>query len=57
MLPVVPVSGNTGLNGGALGTGAIVISLARMNRIREIRPNARVDRAETAAWLYRFDRL
>ncbi|WP_191569443.1 FAD-binding oxidoreductase [Paracoccus yeei] len=42
MLPVVPVSGNTGLNGGALGTGAIVISLARMNRIREIRPNARV---------------
>ncbi|MDO5612553.1 MAG: FAD-binding oxidoreductase [Paracoccus sp. (in: a-proteobacteria)] len=41
-LPVVPVSGNTGLNGGALGTGAIVISLARLNRIREIRPNARM---------------
>lgn len=41
-LSVVPVSGNTGLNGGALGTGAIVVSLTRMNRIREIRPNARV---------------
>ncbi|MFT3689760.1 FAD-binding oxidoreductase [Paenirhodobacter sp.] len=41
-LPVVPVSGNTGLNGGALGTGAIVVSVERMNRIRDIRPGARV---------------
>ena len=23
----------------------------------DLRPNARVDRAETAAWLYRLDRL
>ncbi|MDS9469002.1 FAD-binding oxidoreductase [Paracoccus sp. MBLB3053] len=41
-LPVVPVSGNTGLNGGALGSGAIMLSVERMNRIREIRPEARV---------------
>lgn len=41
-VPVVPVSGNTGLNGGALGTGAIMVSLDRMNRIREIRPDARI---------------
>ncbi len=41
-IPVVPVSGNTGLNGGALGTDALVIALDRMNRIREIRPQARV---------------
>ncbi|RWR27614.1 FAD-binding oxidoreductase [Sinirhodobacter populi] len=41
-IPVVPVSGNTGLNGGARGTDAIVLSVERMNRIREIRPAARV---------------
>lgn len=41
-IPVVPVSGNTGLNGGARGTGALVLSVERMNRIREIRPGARV---------------
>ncbi len=41
--PVVPVSGNTGLAGGTGGAdGAILLSLARMNRIREINPRARV---------------
>ena len=40
-LPVVPVSGNTGLAGGATAPGAIALSLARMNRIRDIRPAAR----------------
>ncbi|MDU8927545.1 FAD-binding oxidoreductase [Alisedimentitalea sp. MJ-SS2] len=40
--PVVPVSGNTGLAGGARAEGAIMISLERMNAIREIRPNAHV---------------
>ncbi len=40
--PVVPVSGNTGLAGGAQAEGAIMISLERMNRIREIRPKARL---------------
>ncbi|MFD2252434.1 FAD/FMN-containing dehydrogenase [Pseudochelatococcus lubricantis] len=41
-LPVVPVSGNTGTVGGAMGKGAIVLTLERMNRIREIRAGARV---------------
>lgn len=43
--PVVPVGGNTGLAGGTYagddGT-SIMLSLERMNRIREIRPNARL---------------
>lgn len=40
--PVVPVSGNTGLAGGTVGEGAIMISLERMNVIREIRPGAHI---------------
>lgn len=39
---VVPVSGNTGLSGGTHAEGALMISLERMNRIREIRPEARI---------------
>ncbi len=38
-LPVVPQGGNTGLSGGAVPDGsgrAVVVSLARLNRIREI---------------------
>ncbi|MBS0125448.1 FAD-binding oxidoreductase [Thetidibacter halocola] len=41
-VPVVPVSGNTGLAGGTLGEGAVMLSLDRMNRIREIRSDARL---------------
>lgn len=40
--PVVPVSGNTGLAGGAVARDALMISLSRMNRLREIRPEARL---------------
>ena len=39
---IVPVSGNTGLAGGTRAEGAIMLSLDRMNRIREIRPAARI---------------
>ena len=39
---VVPVSGNTGLAGGAEAEGFTQLSLDRMNRIREIRPEARL---------------
>ncbi|WP_068118453.1 FAD-binding oxidoreductase [Tropicimonas marinistellae] len=39
---VVPVGGNTGLCGGAHAPGALMISLERMNRVREIRPDARI---------------
>jgi len=41
-VPVVPIAGNTGLNGGAYGAGSILVSIERMNRIREIRSGARV---------------
>jgi FAD/FMN-containing dehydrogenase len=40
--PIVPVSGNTGLAGGASGQGHIMISMERMNRIYDIRKDARI---------------
>jgi len=40
--PVVPVGGNTGLSGGTYADGALVLSLARMNAIRELRTEARI---------------
>ncbi|WP_425040497.1 FAD-binding oxidoreductase [Primorskyibacter sp. S187A] len=40
--PVVPVSGNTGLTGGTHAEGALMLSLERLNKIRDIRPAARV---------------
>ncbi|MGH1423913.1 MAG: FAD-binding oxidoreductase [Pseudooceanicola sp.] len=41
-IPVVPAAGRTGLTGASLATGALVISVDRMNTIRDIRPEARV---------------
>jgi FAD/FMN-containing dehydrogenase len=40
--PVVPVGGNTGLTGATAADGALMLSLERLNRIRDIRPAARV---------------
>lgn len=37
-LPIVPQGGNTGLCGGAVGQGGIILSTRRMNRIRAIDP-------------------
>ncbi|WGW05533.1 FAD-binding oxidoreductase [Tropicibacter oceani] len=39
---VVPVGGNTGLSGGTMAEGAVMLSLDRMNTVREIRPEARL---------------
>lgn len=39
---IVPVSGNTGLAGGASGSGHIMISMERMNTIHDIRKDARI---------------
>ena len=39
---IVPVSGNTGLAGGTRADDAVMLSLDRMNRIRDIRPEARI---------------
>lgn len=40
--PIVPVSGNTSLAGGTYGKDAVMISVERLNTIREIRPEARI---------------
>lgn len=39
---IVPMSGNTGLAGGGYAEGALVLSLERMNKIRDIRPESKV---------------
>lgn len=39
---LVPVGGRTGLTGATMAEGALMLSLERLNRIREIRPEARV---------------
>ncbi|MGB0959746.1 MAG: FAD-binding oxidoreductase [Halocynthiibacter sp.] len=40
--PVVPMSGNTSLAGGTKADGAIVLSMERMNKIKAIRPEAKI---------------
>lgn len=39
---IVPVSGNTGLAGGAVAEGAVMLSLERMNAIKEVRAASRI---------------
>ena len=41
-IPVVPMSGNTSLAGGTFAEGGIVLSLERMNEIREVRSASRI---------------
>lgn len=48
---VVPISGNTGLVGGTQANGAVMLSLDRMNKIVEIRPNARLAKVEAGVIL------
>ena len=53
--PVVPVAGNTGLAGGAWAPeGAVMLSLARLDRIREVRADARVAVVEAGVVLSRL---
>lgn len=52
--PVVPASGRTGLTGGSMAEGAAVISLDRMNRIRAVKPDARVMIAEAGVTIHRL---
>jgi FAD/FMN-containing dehydrogenase len=40
--PVIPVSGLTGLVGGAMTHGGLMLSVERLNKIREIRPETRI---------------
>jgi FAD/FMN-containing dehydrogenase len=48
---MVPVGGNTGLTGATKAQDAIMISLDRMNAIREIKPNTQVAIVESGAIL------
>nr|WP_298798973.1 FAD-binding oxidoreductase [uncultured Acetobacter sp.] len=41
-IPVVPISGNTGLTGGSHAVNSLIISLDRMNRVRQISTEARI---------------
>ena len=50
-VPMVPVGGNTGLAGGTKAEASIMISLDRMNDIREIKPEAQVAIVESGAIL------
>jgi len=49
--PIVPVSGNTGLAGGVSGTGQIMVSMDRMNKVIDIRRDARIAIVEAGAIL------
>jgi FAD/FMN-containing dehydrogenase len=48
---MVPVGGNTGLTGATKAQDAVMISLDRMNAIREIKPNAQVAIVESGTIL------
>lgn len=52
--PVVPISGRTGLVGGTSAEGSLMLSLERMNRIREIRADARLAVVEAGVILSRL---
>jgi FAD/FMN-containing dehydrogenase len=53
-VPVVPVSGLTGLVGGAYTDGGLMLSVERLNKIREIRPDARIAIVEAGVVLDRL---
>jgi FAD/FMN-containing dehydrogenase len=53
-VPVVPVGGNTGLVGGTMTSGGLMISLERLNRIRALKPDARLVAAEAGVVLTRL---
>lgn len=53
-VPVVPVSGNTGLVGGTMTKGGLLLTLERMNRIREVKRDARLVIAEAGVILTRL---
>lgn len=51
---VVPVSGRTGLVGGAMTEGGLMLSVERLNKIREIRSSARIAIVEAGVVLDRL---
>jgi FAD/FMN-containing dehydrogenase len=53
-LPIVPISGNTGLVGGTMTEGGLMLSLERMNRIRQVKRDAKLVIAEAGVILTRL---
>lgn len=53
-VPVVPIGGNTGLVGGTMTNGGLMVSLERMHRIRALKPEARLVVAEAGVILTRL---
>jgi len=53
-VPVVPVAGNTGLTGATWTEGGVMLSVERLNRIREVRPDARIAIVESGVVLSRL---
>lgn len=41
-VPIVPISGNTGLSGGTSANNSVVISLERLNKIKDIKISSRI---------------
>jgi FAD/FMN-containing dehydrogenase len=50
-MPVVPVSGNTGLSGGTQAEGVLMLSLDRLNKVEEIRTDSRTLRLQAGVVL------
>ena len=53
-IPIVPISGNTGLVGGTMTTGGLMLTLDRMNRIRQVKRDAKLVIAEAGVILTRL---
>lgn len=53
-LPVIPISGNTGLVGGTMTRGGLMLSLERLNRIRGVKRDAKLVIAEAGVILTRL---
>ncbi|MEC7763079.1 MAG: FAD-binding oxidoreductase [Pseudomonadota bacterium] len=51
---VVPVSGNTGVNGGTFNEGAVMLSVERLNAVRDMNPAARTVTVEAGVILDRL---
>lgn len=53
-IPVIPISGNTGLTGATYTEGGLLLSTERLGRIREIRPASRLAIVESGVILTRL---
>ncbi len=53
-IPVIPAGGRTGLVGGLMTDGGLILSLDRMTRIREVRAGSRIAVAEAGVVLTRL---